>query len=286
MIEWGGLIAEISVLDGFNELLESRSDWKTIVENLKRLEESKTVEEVKEVCSYFSDYTRLYLGSTLLDELCDAYKEPKPLLEACKQGKMHILKFLIDHGADIHENNEEALKIAGEEQKLDVAEFLIDSGADMVKMIHSWCPDFEKSYLSVPEVESIFLGKNIHDEKEHDYPPWFMCRYAGRYNPRAIMMFPEHKNIHLMTALFVKKGLDVHTTLCHALLYYAWSSPTDDMMRLFVNGAENCSYCWSMLFSHLYSWTGMTKAVYKFLFETFGHLSGYCGALERNDWSM
>lgn len=92
--DWGGLISELYILKGTDELLNNRSDLRDHISHIIKLEESKTVEEVKEGCSYFSDHDRRYLGSKLLDELCVSCRRVDPLEEATKKELKLAVAFL------------------------------------------------------------------------------------------------------------------------------------------------------------------------------------------------
>lgn len=215
--DWGGLIAEIAVLDDFNELLKTRNDLKRFYEHLKRLEETKSVEEVKEVCSYFSIHNRAYINSKFLDELCEACWGDNPLLEACKLGHLNAVKFLTERGADIHANNEEALQTAGHFGRVEVAEWLIDNGADMLGMI--------KKINYTDRMNYVLIGK----PEEH------MCYPINKWHTES-----KHK----IMELFIKKGLNIHDICKPPFACTLMSLPTLDGVNLCFNNIESCDFCY------------------------------------------
>ena len=56
--------------------------------------------------------------------------EPK-LWEYAKYGHLEVVKYLVSQGADIHANNERALRRACEEGHLDVVKYLVEQGANI-----------------------------------------------------------------------------------------------------------------------------------------------------------
>ena len=52
-----------------------------------------------------------------------------PLTHAAKAGQTKVIDFLLDHGADVHAHQDEALYCALEEGRGDIAEYLIEKGA-------------------------------------------------------------------------------------------------------------------------------------------------------------
>lgn len=72
---WGGLLEELSKLEGFEELIQTREDLQKHIRNLKLLEEAKTPEELSARLKTLSVLDRNYLNSVLLDRLCEVEEE-------------------------------------------------------------------------------------------------------------------------------------------------------------------------------------------------------------------
>ena len=53
-----------------------------------------------------------------------------PLLNAIIEGRLNIVEFLVQNGANIHADNEKALKWASYYGHLDIVKFLIEKGVD------------------------------------------------------------------------------------------------------------------------------------------------------------
>lgn len=122
---WGGLLEELSKMQGFGELLEQREDLQSYICKLKTLEESKTLSELKELVSTISVLDRNYLNSKLLDSLYFGTKEENCLLYPSKIGCVDALQFLLDKGAVI---NNDALIRAIKNGKIEVVKYLIQKG--------------------------------------------------------------------------------------------------------------------------------------------------------------
>ncbi len=68
-----------------------------------------------------------------------------PLRNACKYGyyNLDVVKYLVEHGADIHVNNEEPLHNACYKNDLDIVKYLVENGADIhvnnEEVLHNAC---------------------------------------------------------------------------------------------------------------------------------------------------
>ena len=56
----------------------------------------------------------------------------KALQEACENGNLNQVKYLVEHGADITVNNNEAIQWAAKKGYLDVVKYLVEHGADVI----------------------------------------------------------------------------------------------------------------------------------------------------------
>ena len=63
-------------------------------------------------------------------KLNSAFKESF-LKEAAEYGHLEIVKYLVKHGADIHTQNDYALRYATEKGYLDIVKYLVENGADI-----------------------------------------------------------------------------------------------------------------------------------------------------------
>ena len=59
------------------------------------------------------------------------YKHPYALQYAARYGKLEIVKLLIEHGADIHADDDYALGKAAEFGHLEIVKFLFECGANI-----------------------------------------------------------------------------------------------------------------------------------------------------------
>lgn len=55
----------------------------------------------------------------------------KQLIEACKTGDLPSVKKLVENGADIHSDNDFALRNASENGQLEVVRYLVENDADI-----------------------------------------------------------------------------------------------------------------------------------------------------------
>ena len=67
----------------------------------------------------------------------------KQLIEASSRGYLSLVKELLDRGADIHAENDYALRLAAEYGRLDVVKLLLDRGAN-IKILKQTIPDLSK----------------------------------------------------------------------------------------------------------------------------------------------
>lgn len=166
--DWGGLIATINELDGSDTLYFNRSDLKEYANRLKKLEESKDVEELQTGLNLFTKEERDYLHSPLLDHLTRVFKKPSwtdyPLVEASRHGYLDAIRVLLDKGVDVSEHRDFAFVQACGANHLDVMKYLHSRGADVhaennAPFIHA-CAQEDTEMLEWLHN----TGVNIHDE--------------------------------------------------------------------------------------------------------------------------
>ena len=91
-----------------------------------------------------------------------------PLAQAAKAGQKEVIDYLLDHGADIHGNQDEALYSALEAGRGDIAEHLIEKGA----MLERRLDDLKKIQLSTDSPTVIRLLEERGLSREEAPPEW------------------------------------------------------------------------------------------------------------------
>ena len=75
---------------------------------------------------------RLEIIKYLVDNGADIHANDEyDLRRAAANGRLEVVKYLVDNGADIHANDDGALRWAAENGRLEVVKYLIDNGADI-----------------------------------------------------------------------------------------------------------------------------------------------------------
>src|SRR6185436_12998676 len=73
----------------------------------------------------------LLLGKRVVSEYVWLRKKDRTITEAAKNGNLVGLKYLVDLGADIHTNNEQALRCSAANGHLELVKYLVNLGADI-----------------------------------------------------------------------------------------------------------------------------------------------------------
>ena len=133
----------------------------------------------------------LYLSRQLVPSY-EEYTKNEGLLYSARDGHLSVVKYLIEMGANIHDGNDYAIRMASENGHLSVVEYLVEHGAN-VNELDSDALNMASSngYLSVVEylVEN---GADIHAENN------YALRWAAG-------------NGHLSVVEYlVKHGADIH----------------------------------------------------------------------------
>jgi hypothetical protein len=129
-------------------------------------------------------------------------KNDEALRMASATGHLPVVQFLIEHGADVHANDDEALREASENGQLPVVQFLIQHGADF-QAINNWALRWASTRGHLPVVQFLVEhGADVH-----------------AYTDEALRL--ASKNGHLPVVRFlVECGANVHAyddeALCEA----------------------------------------------------------------------
>lgn len=127
--KWGGLLEELSKLEGFETLLQSREDLRNYIHKLYTLEQSKTVKDARRIVASFSVLDRNYLNSILLDHLSETNKRYSWLKWACRKGYLDVIHFLTERGTQLFPDK--MLKIACRSGQIAIVKFYLERGAEI-----------------------------------------------------------------------------------------------------------------------------------------------------------
>ena len=127
-----------------------------------------------------------------------------PLRMACKCGRLEIIKFLLEKGANLHESDDQPLCLAARNGHLEVAKFLLKKGANL----HAWddqalCLATENDHL---EVVKLLLKKGA---TVHTLSDFLLFVSSSFHNYRAIKeikrwLFPDRKLLYSIAGLVLK----------------------------------------------------------------------------------
>ena len=79
-----------------------------------------------------SEHGNLEVVKYLVEQGADIHEEDDMVLQlASENGHRKVVEYLIEKGANIHANNDWALMVASRDGHLDVVEYLVESGADI-----------------------------------------------------------------------------------------------------------------------------------------------------------
>lgn len=105
---WGGLIGELSKLEGFGDALKSEL-LSPLYSKLCKMEQSETIDGVFDLLKTFSESERNYLNSELLDQLHDTsvyfdgiFLSEGHLGQACIKGYLNVVKFILDKNVELY----------------------------------------------------------------------------------------------------------------------------------------------------------------------------------------
>jgi hypothetical protein len=140
--------------------------------------------------------------------------------DAARLGHTEIVELLLEKGADVHANNDEALRWASENGHLEVVKLLLENGAD----VHAnndealrWAS--ENGHL---EVVKLLLenGADVHANNE------YALRWAS-----------ENGHIEIVK-LLIEKGADVHADNEYALRYASYNGHLEVVKLLLEKGSD------------------------------------------------
>lgn len=222
---WGGLIPVLFSLEEGAATIANNPKLSSLHKRLMQLENTKSVAEVQQVLpGLFVETERKYLCSPLLDQLSTNFMKddwfgylcekgyfeacqfllkrghpPTGLIKAAKQGRLSIIKLLLNSGADIHISDDMALRWACFYGHLDCVSLLLDHGAD----VHAANDDalFMASQRGHVDIIKILLdyGADVN---------------ANNTNALAQASYQGHIGV---VRLLLERGADVHARNDHAL---------------------------------------------------------------------
>ena len=144
----------------------------------------------------------------------------KQLINASECGDLDNVKQLIENGADIHAENDWALRFSADNGHLNVVKYLVENGANIhTQDDHALCWSAGYGYLDVVKylVEN---GANIHAQNDHA-----LCWSA--------------ENGHLkVVRLLLENGADIHADDDYALCSSAYRDHLEVVRLLLENGAK------------------------------------------------
>ena len=105
----------------------------------------------------------LYLSRKLIPNLFD-YTNDESLVWASRDGKLMIVKYVVENGADINYRDNEALRFASENGHLPIVKYLVENGADITADDNEPIKaSSENGYLSVVKYLVLHGADIIHD---------------------------------------------------------------------------------------------------------------------------
>ena len=164
-----------------------------------------------------------------IDDLMTAPEYRKPMSENTNglfqlfaaRGDLEMVRYLLDHGANVHVNDDTALGCASVNGNRDVVELLLDRGAD-IHAKDSWALRFA-SVNGHRDVVELLLdrGADIHAQDD------CALRWASETGHRDVVV------------LLLDRGADIHAQDDYALSWARQSGHKDVVELLLKNGAES-----------------------------------------------
>jgi ankyrin repeat protein len=124
---------------------------------------------------------RLYLVKQLIDQGADINAENDQALRlASENGYLEVVKYLIGKGADIHAYNDLALRYASYRGHLEVVKYLISKGADIPKLMD--IPEDVQEIAIKNDVGNIKNIKNLRSDLKKRYKHLLQAKGFGLFN--------------------------------------------------------------------------------------------------------
>ena len=158
----------------------------------------------------------------LLEHGADIHaKDVLALILASGNGHRDVVELLLDRGADIHADKDTALRCASKKGHRDVVELLLDRGAD-IHAKDSWALRFA-SVNGHRDVVELLLdrGADIHADNN------------------GALTWASEKGHRDVVELLLDRGADIHAQDDYALRWASISGHRDVVELLLKNGAEN-----------------------------------------------
>jgi ankyrin repeat protein len=94
----------------------------------------------------------------LLKEGADIHDDNDNALRwACNNGHLEVVKLLLENGADVHADNDDSLRLASKRGYLKIVKLLIQHGADINK-------GYRFSHTYLPEIVAFYENRFILDK--------------------------------------------------------------------------------------------------------------------------
>lgn len=191
---WGGWYANVFEMSTFDTPSEQEVFLRenALVQALARVEETTNIADMCAAVRRIPEETVMQLNSPLLDNLRNV-SQGWTLLKAVKYtGSASAVSFCLDRGADIHADNDSALRWAGYLNLKDVCELLLDRGANVHAMDDAAL--FWAASKGNTEVVRVLLehGADVHSRQDE------ALRYAASAG---------HKDV---CKLLLDSGADIH----------------------------------------------------------------------------
>lgn len=123
-----------------------------------------------------------------------------PLLAAAKNGHLEVVKYLVEHGADIDKSDNNRRKTpllaAAFEGHFEIVKYLVDKGANVnVQAINGWTPLHDAAWVANFEIVKYLVdhGADLHLRNEHNETA-LQTALRGKQNQDVIRQ-RQHRNI-------------------------------------------------------------------------------------------
>lgn len=169
----GSMIAKVEIPNDaivyhFND--KSKAD-RIILKNIRPLWSVETIEDLIREGVEFKSCRICVIYEALKNDYSDVAKylieqstgiHNYTLCHACVFGSLDVVKCLVEHGADIHADNDHALRVASDYGHLEIVEYLVEQGADIhADADYALRIASENGYLDIVKC-LVEHGANIH----------------------------------------------------------------------------------------------------------------------------
>lgn len=219
---WGGWYANVFEMSTFDTPSEQDTFLRenALVHALVRVEETTNIADMCAVVWRIPEQTVMQLNSPLLDNLRKVSQDWTLLKVVRDTGSASAVSFCLDRGADVHANDDSALRWAAHLNDKDVCELLLDRGANVHAMDDAalfWAA--AKGHTAVVQL-LLQHGANIHSRQDE------ALRYAASGG---------HKDL---CELLLDHGADIHARSDEAVRWARREGHKDVVALLESRGAR------------------------------------------------